>query len=501
LNDSRIGSTAVRILAGIVILFLVAAAGIVIWRMPEILRSMRMASWISDSKAQRVHAPTALVEASSPGLANGDPWDAKFLHSWVEVTVEEDALEQGQKLKVEFHDPGAEFSAGYEAVHLHAPDYRAPLGSGSVSLAVLGAANVSLETIPSRKYLNPRGDAVDPAIEKLFDLASQQNSQRDKIGLDLTVVIIGGSLGRSRWRARGFYDRDTHMAPSSWYSWNDKSSGIYMSTVLPVFHDAALSAVASVAFGEPVLRTMSWQVGEIQGSRDFPPTVRVLFVGRGAGVVSSYGSGSGLKKSAEISIRSLTRQNQPADHFALIAVEPDALAQQVEITAVSTSGKRVKGSSQFGQLPDAVGFALAKEEIAHLEVAYLPRVARILLDLPDAGLVAPENVGITNLFQCRIPVARFENDEELIETIGQLTQLRIYRSVSADLPPEQLARHFPMKLENSTPAEMLERYRDLFPQCEIRIDSAKHAILIDERIPFEFVQWLRGKLPKGWLGP
>jgi len=181
--------------------------------------------------------------------------------------------------------------------------------------------------------------------------------------------------------------------------------------------------------------------------------------------------------------------------LVVFAVSPPVAAEQIQLAAIDRHFERKPVNTNFhgGSLLFHAYIRMPPEEIAALEVTWLPEITRIHADLPPLPVVHPANATPDNLFDLVIPRATIGNEKKLLEFAAGLVQFD-ERFQIKELTPAQRALHFPMEVENIAVRQRLARLQALYPDASVIVDSNTQTIQLQKP---ELVDWW--EKVKKWL--
>jgi len=456
---------------------------------PEFQKAWRTAGWEIPASTIRSAEADVFDELSTPVHSSENPKDPRFEIGEVEVEhlpSESDSTQREIKIWLEQNRESLQVS--HDVVELLPPHYEAKLDDGIVRLECFALRLMPPhEEKQPRHWQTPAGADLDPAIRKKYNLGRRDHYRNfsNGAGTELGVLFSSDFEHPIQWRASGFRDATTKANLTNSFSWSNDQEKLFMETVLGSLHDFTVRVFATIAHGEPQIYPLPPEARASVNTPEFK--VELLALENGSTQRSSSGFDHGSNRSY------YTYSYQPGGKrcFGFLHVNPSEQGEQLALAIRLTSGERqiLKINFHGGNDVTKVNFPVPVEELAEIELIWLPKRTGLFADLPLPALIAA-NRGITELLDVQIPATTFQREYDLKDFLSNATQFRVSFNTSSPID-----HHFPLETEEQTVRDLLLKLETLSPASAVDVDASRQIITLgspQERSLWEIIkEWFR----------
>jgi len=469
---------------GLVLLLLFVGACLFVLN-PEYRNAWRTADWEIPASMMRTREEASFDTLSNPFHSTENPKDPRFTIAEVKVEDLPSETDPGHgEIRIELEKNNERLEVSHDVVQLRPPHYEAKLDDGTVRLEAYALRLMPMpEEETSRHWRTPSGADLDETIYEQFELKHREyHRDINGAGTEIGLLFSSDFEHPIQWRASGFHDATTKANPTSSFSWSNDQEGLFIETVFNSLHDVTLRVFATIAHGDPQIHPMSPEPRATVTTPEFEAELLAIKNGSIVRQSSNYSSGSYLH----------TSSYKPGRRsFGLFRITPSQQGEQLAVAIEGTSGEREILKSHFhgNSRLTRINFPVPIEEIASIELIWLPKRTRLIVDIPIPALI-PENRGVTDLLDVRIPATRFQRLYDLEEFLRRATQFAMISN-----PSSPIDHHFPLETEEQTVRELLLQLETLSPGDEVRIlrDQAQinYGQIQNQTVWEQIKQWLR----------
>jgi hypothetical protein len=213
----------------------------------------------------------------------------------------------------------------------------------------------------------------------------------------------------------------------------------------------------------------------------------MLLLGIWDGESSSWSTSGGGGSSPETMKVQLKSNDEKPHAVAAMVTSPRGLAVHLEFLnagrkVIADGGGGTSGSFRL------TGIGTNAAAVKWVRWTVYTNHHRVIVLLPPLPNLPPENQNLADLAQVRIPRARFADEYQLRQFLGEVTQMSFNYSLTNVIP----AQNFPASFTNTSPAELLGTYRRWLPSGYVFVfDPPKNEIRVELTKPMK--AWLRLK--------
>jgi len=304
-------------------------------------------------------------------------------------------------------------------------------------------------------------------------------------------VILDAIPGPGTWQMQNVFALDTHMAVGeSLPALQEGNARLRLKGPISLLHGPQVAIVADY-------RQRSNEAVKIPlpAKPDaFPPDALLLGVIDGDKIEASRTHTDGGNLLYAFSVTSAISKSKSSLLVFGIAAGGNGI---VSLEAISATGQSIPVSKlDLEGIVGSQGFAvyrvpLPASEIALLKLQTIGPLTRVVARVPLPE-VAGGKAHISDLFALPIPEVKAEGPEDLMTAAAKFTHLTPVRAESTEAVEPQ---DFPMTLENVTPMELLERYRETVPNTVFAINESDNTLVETRVEQVSLIDRIKGLLP------
>ena len=241
------------------------------------------------------------------------------------------------------------------------------------------------------------------------------------------------------------FDANTHKSLSSGYSSDRFKNYDWMKANLTLLYRTPIDVVLDLSYGQSHTHEFPALAGEGFDEPDFKCRLLDVF----EGVDPSFGwSESGFKRTTGSNSRTVL----------YFVCQPTASYIPVTFEVLNRDGKRINGGNAASGYNYLTFINPPVEKIALIKATYLSRRARVVVHLPYIPGLPEQNNKINNLFDVRVPYAKFASQYNLENFLEQTLQLSS-RVITGPVPANSIKNlQFPLEFENVTVRDIAKIY-------------------------------------------
>lgn len=376
---------------------------------------------------------------------------------------------------------------------------RADVGAGTVALEYIGTGYGSPSEgadaeyavrVPGR-FFTPGLRPIEEADLEAFgvqrwdrELDYQDGMPAVKLGLKLEGIDGFKLLG-----LKAFDGRTQAPVSGSGYSHGASEGRYSVETSLAIWHATPIEFVLDLAVGPPEVFEFPARTGTIQ-----------RFPGGAAGLVALVnGPRRSWSSISDGTVKRTMLRFAPDDGedgcSAVLLLEPDAHPMPVDFELLDARGEALPGAgggSSGRMVIKSVRAALG--EVSTVRLLYYPHHRRVRFRLPEIPGLPKTDAPVGNLFDIRVPYARFRYESSLRQWVEKVLQFKIRSRVSPTLPPGTL----PLTFTNATAGEILQAYLEFHPpNIGAWVNEDTHELVISRsklaELGDQVLKWLSGR--------
>lgn len=248
-----------------------------------------------------------------------------------------------------------------------------------------------------------------------------------------------------RWHAPEIFDARTQVRLNSVSSYSiTEPHGTFWSG-LDIWHQTVVEISVPFAFGPVEEQSLEMREG---ASVEFGTTSRVEVLRLLPGDVSLREWGGGSEGFRSLFHRSDARPGMPPQRTPILFVWPPPASVMIEVLSHDgDDGSLLHGNDGIANLTQTGADSAATS----IRLRRFPRLGRAVFRVPKL----PRLTEVGNLFAVPIPKTRISSESDWIRLVAGSVGGRAIHSGSGSAIPDTL---FPMEVENTTPAKLLEEY-------------------------------------------
>jgi len=314
-------------------------------------------------------------------------------------------------------------------------------------------------------------------------------------GVDYAFPNLRISLGSIKeppgyYTVVGLFDARTKRSLVSGFSYSGIASNQlgHINVHPRAWHATPMELVLDVHMdGKVVIET-----NVIPGMRVAVPGGELKLLGVRDGHANSWSSTGGSAKTPATMQINLRPRDGETNAVALFVTEPTKLAVQIDL--LDGEGRLLPSDGGgTGGLVRFVGCRGVAAEVKRARFTVFTNHHRVVCDLPPIPNLPNTTKPVANLFDVAIPRVQIQQEYQLRDVIGNMTQMTFVYPPFGDTMPAGL---FPLDFTNITPAQLLVEYAGYLTNgYGVVVDEKKNEIRVEPTQFEKLKRWIKQKLP------